>query len=75
LERVKGIEPSSVAWQATALSGADGQRDEIVQCAGVAKWSFYNHFPDKEILAATVSNLILVEVEERVRKANKNVAG
>jgi len=47
--------------------------NEIVQRAGVAKGSFYNHFPDKETLATTVSNLILVEVEERVRKANENV--
>jgi AcrR family transcriptional regulator len=47
--------------------------NEIVQRAGVAKGSFYNHFPDKETLAATVSSLILVEVEERVRKSNENV--
>ena len=33
--------------------------NEIVQRAGVAKGSFYNHFPDKESLAATVSSTIL----------------
>jgi len=47
--------------------------NEIVQRAQVAKGSFYNHFPDKETLAAAVSEVILGEVEERVRKANENV--
>lgn len=47
--------------------------NEIVQRAGVAKGSFYNHFPDKETLAATVSDAILAEVEARVRKNNENV--
>jgi hypothetical protein len=32
-----------------------------------------NHFPDKETLAATVSDAILVEVEEKLRKNNENV--
>jgi AcrR family transcriptional regulator len=47
--------------------------NEIVQRAGVAKGSFYNHFPDKETLAHTVSDAILNEVEARVRKINENV--
>jgi AcrR family transcriptional regulator len=47
--------------------------NEIVARAGVAKGSFYNHFPDKESLAATVSNAILAEVEARVRSCNENV--
>lgn len=47
--------------------------NEIVQRAGVAKGSFYNHFPDKESLAATVSSTILAEVEANVRKTNENV--
>ncbi len=47
--------------------------NEIVQRAGVAKGSFYNHFPDKEALASTVSEAILTEVESRVRKSNENV--
>lgn len=47
--------------------------NEIVQRAKVAKGSFYNHFPDKETLAAAVSVVILAEVEDRVRAANENV--
>ncbi len=47
--------------------------NEIVKRAGVAKGSFYNHFADKETLAATVSREILAVVEERVRKSNENV--
>lgn len=47
--------------------------NEIVQRAGVAKGSFYNHFPDKESLAITVANAILAEVEISVSKCNENV--
>jgi len=47
--------------------------NEIVQRAGVAKGSFYNHFADKETLAAVVSSEILAMVEERVRRSNENV--
>jgi len=47
--------------------------NEIVQRAGVAKGSFYNHFADKETLAAAVSGEILAMVEERVRSCNENV--
>jgi len=48
--------------------------NEIVERAGVAKGSFYNHFPDKEALQATVSAAILREVEHQVRANNENVA-
>ncbi len=47
--------------------------NEIVEKAGVAKGSFYNHFSDKESLAAAVSESIRVEVETRVAKSNENV--
>jgi hypothetical protein len=47
--------------------------NNIVEKAGVAKGSFYNHFPDKETLAAAVSEAIFNEVEIAVRKSNENV--
>lgn len=47
--------------------------NEIVQRAGVAKGSFYNHFPDKEAIAAAVAGSILSEVEARVKRSNENV--
>jgi AcrR family transcriptional regulator len=47
--------------------------NEIVDRAGVAKGSFYNHFPDKEALHATISATILSEVESQVRANNENV--
>lgn len=47
--------------------------NHIVQKAGVAKGSFYNHFPDKEALAATVSSTTLAEVERAIEKSNENV--
>ena len=47
--------------------------NEIVDRAGVAKGSFYNHFSDKEALAAAVPEAIRVEVEERVETCNQNV--
>lgn len=47
--------------------------NQIVETAGVAKGSFYNHFPDKESLAATVSNAIREEIEERVFESNLNI--
>ncbi len=47
--------------------------NNIVQTAGVAKGSFYNHFPDKESLAAEVSSAIREEVERSVADSNRNV--
>ncbi len=47
--------------------------NNIVESAGVAKGSFYNHFPDKEALAETVAAEIRSEVESRVRDSNTNV--
>lgn len=47
--------------------------NNIVETAGVAKGSFYNHFPDKEALAITVSEAIFNEVELAVKMSNKNV--
>jgi AcrR family transcriptional regulator len=47
--------------------------NNIVQRAGVAKGSFYNHFPDKEALAATVSAAALSDVEKAIEKGNENV--
>ena len=47
--------------------------NNIVQTAGVAKGSFYNHFPDKESLAAEVSSAIREEVERSVDESNRNV--
>ncbi|MEM1154596.1 MAG: TetR/AcrR family transcriptional regulator [Pseudomonadota bacterium] len=44
----------------------------IVEKAGVAKGSFYNHFPDKETLAAEVAKEIRGEVEARIAEANKD---
>jgi AcrR family transcriptional regulator len=47
--------------------------NEIVDRANVAKGSFYNHFADKEALAATVSESIRSEIEAKVAKNNENV--
>lgn len=45
----------------------------IVETAGVAKGSFYNHFPDKESLALSVSAAIRAEVERKITDSNRNV--
>lgn len=47
--------------------------NEIVERAGVAKGSFYNHFADKEALQVTVSTEILEQVERQVRGNNASI--
>jgi AcrR family transcriptional regulator len=48
--------------------------DDIVQEAGVAKGSFYKHFPDKESLLAAVVALIRGRIEQQVASANAQVS-
>ena len=47
--------------------------DDIVQEAGVAKGSFYKHFPDKEALLAAVVGRIRDRIEREVTAANEGV--
>lgn len=47
--------------------------DDIVQTAGVAKGSFYNHFSDKEELTNEVSRLIRNKEEAEIEAANRDV--
>jgi AcrR family transcriptional regulator len=44
--------------------------DDIVREAGVAKGSFYKHFPDKEALLAAVVRRIRQRIEGEVRGAS-----
>ena len=48
--------------------------DDIVREAGVAKGSFYKHFPDKEALLAAVARRIRHRIEREVTAANADVA-
>jgi AcrR family transcriptional regulator len=47
--------------------------DDIVEAADVAKGSFYNHFDDKEGLAATIIELVQGDCEHHVFVANQDV--
>lgn len=47
--------------------------NDIVDAAGVAKGSFFNHFQDKDAFAAEVSAEIRAHVEARVTAVNANV--
>jgi AcrR family transcriptional regulator len=47
--------------------------DDIVRAAGVAKGSFYNHFPDREALVRAVTDEIREDLEVAVRAANADV--
>jgi AcrR family transcriptional regulator len=48
--------------------------DDIVAAAGVAKGSFFNHFADKQQFADAISAEIRIDLEARVKEANKGVA-
>lgn len=47
--------------------------DEIVAAADVAKGSFYNHFPDKEVFAREIGAAVRRQAEDLVSAANHNV--
>jgi len=47
--------------------------DDIVNAAGVAKGSFYNHFADKAALAWAVGDSVRADIETLVDDANANV--
>jgi AcrR family transcriptional regulator len=47
--------------------------DEVVELAGVAKGTFYNHFRDKDELAHEVYDRIRMRLEEMIKVANANV--
>lgn len=47
--------------------------DDLVQEAGVAKGSFYKHFPDKEALLGAVVRRIRDHIEREVSAANQSV--
>ena len=48
--------------------------DEIVEAAGVAKGSFYNHFLDRDALVREVAHLARVELEGAIRRINAGIA-
>jgi AcrR family transcriptional regulator len=48
--------------------------NDIVDAAGVAKGSFFNHFQDKEAFAAAIAAEIRGDVESRVTAVNTGVA-
>lgn len=47
--------------------------DEVVARAGVAKGSFFNHFPDKQVFAEAIASEVRVELEALVTRANAEV--
>lgn len=47
--------------------------DEVVARAGVAKGSFFNHFPDKQHFAAAIASEVRLELEALVTRANSAV--
>jgi AcrR family transcriptional regulator len=47
--------------------------DDIVEAADVAKGSFYNHFDDKEGLAATIVELVQGDSEHHIFVANQDI--
>jgi AcrR family transcriptional regulator len=47
--------------------------DDIVRRAGVAKGSFYNHFPDKDALAVEIYHRLRLDMEARISAINEGV--
>lgn len=47
--------------------------DEVVARAGVAKGSFFNHFPDKQHFAEAIASEVRLELEALVTRANSAV--
>ncbi len=47
--------------------------DDIVQAAGVAKGSFYNHFEGKDDFATTIRDEIRCDVEASIKQVNAGV--
>lgn len=47
--------------------------DEIVAAADVAKGSFYNHFPDKDVFAREIGAQVRSQVETAIAEANLGI--
>jgi len=47
--------------------------NDIVEAAGVAKGSFFNHFIDKDAFGAEIARMIRRDLEDRVDHANSDV--
>ena len=72
-ERTRG-ELVAAAEKLVAIRGLDAVSiDEITEAADVAKGTFYNHFADKDDLAAAIANHIRIELEEKIAAVNEDV--
>ena len=47
--------------------------DDLVEAAGVAKGSFFNHFSDKTNFAAAIALEVRADIEEKIYAANRNI--